>query len=167
MPILIDGNNLLHTLPRSHRDRESVRRLIIEQTRHERISVTVVFDGPPPDGSPATEHLGQVTVLYSGQTSADDVIIGRLPSSDAARSWSVVTNDRGLAARVRERGASTRTLAQWIGRRGVKVRPGKPRPKPPLRAKEVEQWEEEFTKGKETEDDGHARVFRRRRKVKS
>jgi len=164
MPIVIDGNNLLHSLPSHLRSREAVRQTILDQSRREKISVTVVFDGPPPDGSPATEHLGQVTILYSGQTSADDVIVGRLPAGNAARSWSVVTNDRGLATRIRERGASIRTLAQWTGRRGAKVRPGKPRPKPPLRPKEVQKWEEEFTKGKETENEGPARVFKAKKR---
>ncbi len=164
MPIVIDGNNLLHSLPSHQRSREAVRQTILDQSRREKISVTVVFDGPPPDGSPATEHLGQVTIFYSGQASADDVIIGRLPSGTAARSWSVVTNDHGLAARVRERGASIRTLAQWTGRRGSKTRPGKPRPRPPLRPNEVQQWEEEFTKGKKTKNDGPARVFKAKRR---
>ena len=164
MPIVIDGNNLLHSLPPDQRSRAAVRQRVLDQSRHEKISVTVIFDGPPPDGSPATEHLGQVTILYSGHASADDAIISRLPSGGAARSWSVVTNDRALAARVRERGASIRNLAQWTGRRGAKVRPGKPRPKPPLRAKEVEQWEKEFTKGTEPENDGPARVFKAKRR---
>ncbi len=164
MPIVIDGNNLLHSLPSHQRSREAVRQTVLDQSRREKISVTVVFDGPPPSGSPATENLGQVTILYSGRTSADDVIIGVLPSGRAARSWSVVTNDRGLAIRTRERGALVRTLAQWTGRRGAKARPGRPRPKPPLRPNEVQQWEEEFTQGKETEDDGPSRVFKQKKR---
>jgi len=160
MPIVIDGNNLLHSLPPDQRSREAVRQRVLDQSRREKISVTVVFDGPPPDGAPSVEHLGSVTILYSGKTSADDLIINRLPSGSAARSWSVVTNDRGLGARVRERGASIRTLAQWTGRRGAKVHPGKPRPKPPLRAKEVEQWEKAVNEGKQAEDAGPERIFK-------
>ena len=164
MPIVIDGNNLLHSLPPDQRSRETVRQRVLDQSRREKISVTVVFDGPPPDGTPSAEHLGTVTILYSGKASADDVIINRLPSGSAARSWSVVTNDRGLGARVRDRGASIRTLAQWTSRRGVKVRPGKPRAKPPLRAKEVEQWEVIFKEGNQAEDDGPDRVFKPKRR---
>lgn len=163
MPIVIDGNNLLHSLPPHQRSREAVRKRVLDQSRHEKISVTVVFDGPPPDGSPATEHLGPVTILYSGQASADDVIIGRLPSGGSTRSWSVVTNDRKLAARVRERGASVRTLAQWTGRRGARAGPGKPRPKPPLPAKEIEQWEEVFMEDRNVEEEGPSRVFKRKK----
>jgi len=164
MPIVIDGNNLLHSLPPDQRSRAAVRQRVLDQSRREKISVTVVFDGPPPDGTPSAEHLGSVTILYSGKTSADDLIINRLPSGNAARSWSVVTNDRGLGARVRERGASIRTLTQWTSRRGAKVRPGKPRPKPPLRVKEVEKWEDVFNKGKQTGDDRPERVFKPKRR---
>ena len=164
MPIVIDGNNLLHTLPSGQRSRAVVRQKVLDLSRREKISVTIVFDGPPPDGSPSSEHLGSVTVLYSGKSSADDVIMKLVPPGSAARSWSVVTNDRGLGLRVRERGASVRTLDQWAGRRGARPRQGKPRPRPPLRTKEVLMWEEEFSKEKEIKDDGPTRVFKTRRR---
>lgn len=164
MPILIDGNNLLHSLPPHQRSREAVRQKVLDQSRREKISVTVVFDGPPPDGSPEVEHLGQVTIIYSGPCSADDVIIDRLPTGGTARSWFVVTNDRNLSIRVRERGASIRSLTQWTGRRGAKTPPGKPRPKPRLRSSEVHQWEKELSEGKDTENEGPTRVFRPRRR---
>lgn len=163
MPIVIDGNNLLHSLPKTQRTREAVRQTVLDQSRREKISVTVIFDGPPPTGSPETEHLGQVTIVYSGPRSADDVIIDRLPTGGAARSWSVVTNDRALSARARDRGASIRTLSQWTGRRGAKAPPGKPRPKPRLPSNEVRRWEQEFTEENEAETEGPTRVFRRRR----
>ena len=164
MPIVIDGNNLLHSLPPHQRSREAVRQSVLNQSRRERISVTVVFDGPPPDGSPEAEHLGQVTIVYSGRRSADDVIIDRLPTGGAARSWSVVTNDRNLAIRVRDRGASVRTLTQWTGRRGAQASPRKPRPKPRLPSNEIHTWEKAFTEKKEAETEGPKRVFRPRRR---
>ena len=164
MPIVIDGNNLLHSLPPGQRSRAAVREGVLDQSRREKISVTLVFDGPPPDGTPPAEYLGSVTILYSGLTSADDLIISRLPSGGPARSWSVVTNDRGLGARVRQRGASVRTLAQWTSRRGAKFGPGKPRPKSPLRANEVRKWEEIFNEDRKTEEERPARVFKAKRR---
>jgi predicted RNA-binding protein with PIN domain len=165
MPIAIDGNNLLHTLPHPHRSRDEVRRAVLDQCRREKMSVIVVFDGPPPSGVPTTEHLGRVTVLYSESKSADDVIIGILGSTDSAQSWSVVTNDRGLAARARERGASIRTVAQWMGRRGTKSRRlTKVRPKPPLRPNEVRDWEHLFSEREEPPDDEPSRVYRPKRR---
>lgn len=158
MPIVIDGNNLLHRLPADQRSRDSVRQRVLDQARREKISLTVVFDGPPPEGSPSTEHLGSVTILYSGHSSADDIIIGRLPSGASARSWSVVTDDRGLAARVREQGASVRTLATWMGRRGAKRPPGRPRPEP--RTKDLDQWESFFKEKDDANSDQPKRVFK-------
>jgi len=142
MPLLIDGNNLLHRLPKPSRTRSGVRALVLEATRHERMSVVVVFDGPPAAGSPEHEALGRVAIVYSGAASADEVILGRIPAGRSARQWVVVTDDRALADRVRERGAATRTLGEWSAR---------PRPAPPrtrteakLSSREVAEWERVF-----------------------
>jgi hypothetical protein len=52
MPLIIDGNNLLHSLPREEQNRSEVRRQVLETVRQQRVRVTVVFDGPPPSGTP-------------------------------------------------------------------------------------------------------------------
>ena len=150
MPILIDGNNLLHSLPRNERSRDAVRRRALDTVRHEGVSLTVVFDGPPAAGSPEIEHLGQVHVRYSGSSSADDVIIGLLPQGGRATEWVVVTDDRGLRDRARERGARARTLSQWRSRRVSKPRREAPEPK--LSSRELRQWEEFFAAGGDAED---------------
>jgi predicted RNA-binding protein with PIN domain len=144
MPILVDGNNLLHRLPVSKRTRAEVRHEVLETTRHESMSVTVVFDGPPPAGAPAKEVLGKVTVVYSGRRTADDVILGLLPSGPAAKQWSVVTDDRGLATRVKDRGAMVRSLAEWRGRRRQRA-PARPRVESRLSSREVAEWEDFFS----------------------
>jgi len=143
MPILVDGNNLLHSLTDGARTRAGVRRQVLDATRHETMTVTVVFDGPPPEGAPSRESLGNVTVVYSGSRTADDVIVGMLPSGGAAKQYAVVTDDRGLAARVRDRGAEVRTLAQWRGRRR-RPSPTRPRLESKLSSREVIEWEEFF-----------------------
>jgi hypothetical protein len=145
MPILLDGNNLLHRLPASDRSRSSVRKLVLDATRHERMSVVVVFDGPPPAGAPDHEPLGRAVVVYSGSVAADEVIIGRIPAGQAARQWSVVTDDRGLAARARRLGATSRTLREWMAR--SRLAPPRPRTEPRLSSREVAEWEEFFTGG--------------------
>jgi len=142
MPILIDGNNLLHQLPHSERSRARVRRLVLDACRHQRRRITVVFDGPPPAAAPPREDLGAVTVLYSGSQSADDVIVGRIPAGSRASDWVVVTDDRDLQARARHRGAAIRTLAEWL-----KTRPPAPRKagfEHKLSPREVEEWEGYF-----------------------
>jgi len=146
MPLLIDGNNLLHRLPAGERNRTGVRRQVLEATRHETISVTVVFDGPPPEGMSARESLGNVTIIYSGARSADDVIVASLPAGKAASQYSVVTDDRGLAARVQDRGGKVRTLAEWRGRRR-RPPPTRPRVESKLSSNEVAEWEAFFSGG--------------------
>ncbi len=145
VPIVIDGNNLLHSLRPAERRRRTVRSQVLEAVRRETMDVRVVFDGPPPAGVPPTEHLGRVHVIYSGGRSADDVILELIPSGRPAGQWIVVTNDRGLAARVRRLGASVRSLAEWRGRR---LRPRRQRQSEPrLSSHEVTEWEEYFATG--------------------
>jgi hypothetical protein len=147
MPILIDGNNLLHRLPRPDRSRERVRRLVLDTCRRERVQAIVVFDGPPPPGAPAREDLGAVTVVYAGSSTADDVIIGRIPPGSRAGDWVVVTDDRGLQRRAKSSGAKIRTLAEWQKRR--QPPPPKPRIESKLSSREVEEWEEYFRREEE------------------
>jgi hypothetical protein len=145
MPLIIDGNNLLHSLPRGQRSREEVRRQVLEAVRQQRARVTVVFDGPPPSGAPELEHLGRVTVRYSGSAVADSVILDLLPASDAAE-WVVVSDDRQLRERARQRGASVRTLGEWKGRRAKRSQRVSREPK--LSSHEIAEWEDYFTEGR-------------------
>jgi len=149
MPIAVDGNNLLHHLPPSQRTRAEVRRRALEIVRNETVQVVVVFDGPPPQGSPETEHLGRVTVRYSGAVSADDVILGIIPGGRGASQWVVVTDDRALGARARGKGAGVRTLAEWRSRRPpIRRTDFQPR----LSSHEIAEWEEYFSGRDETDD---------------
>jgi len=143
MPIVLDGNNLLHRMPRSLRSRSAVRTQVLEITRRETMAVTVVFDGPAPSGAPARESLGKVTVVYAGSRSADDVIIAMLPGGAAAKQWFVVTDDRGLADRVRDKGAGVRRLAEWRGRRTQTSKASTFESK--LSSREVAEWEDFFS----------------------
>lgn len=150
MPVIIDGNNLLHNLPNHERDRESVRRRALDAVRHEGITLIVVFDGPPPPGSPAVEHMGRVTIRYSGISAADDLILDLLPPQGRASDWVVVSDDRALGRKVRDRGATVRTLRQWRSRRTG--RPKKATREPKLSSHEVADWEEYFSSAGDDED---------------
>lgn len=151
MPILIDGNNLMHRLSSGDRSRTAVRRQVLEATRRERMSVTVVFDGPPPEGMSSRESLGNVTIIYSGARTADDVIVSAIPAGRPASQYSVVTDDRGLMARVQDRGARVRTLAEWRGRRRQPA-PTRPRVESKLSSHDIAEWEDFFT-GRQQEGD--------------
>jgi len=116
VPILVDGNNLLHRLPSGRRSRSEVRRLSLDLARREGVRITVVFDGPPPSGSPGRESLGNVSIVYSDAVSADDAIIRRVPPPPRAADWVVVSDDRELVRRARRAGAPTRSLRQWLAK---------------------------------------------------
>jgi hypothetical protein len=142
MPVIIDGNNLLHTLPDRQRNRKEVRRLALETVRHETMQLVVVFDGPSPSGCPEVEVLGSVTVRYSGSASADETILRLLPSGKA-QGWVVVTDDRDLGRRARELGASVRPVSHWRGRNPPRRRRVSTEPK--LSSHEVGEWEAYFS----------------------
>ncbi|HYO76643.1 MAG TPA: NYN domain-containing protein [Thermoanaerobaculia bacterium] len=101
MPYLIDGSNVLGAMRVDRHGDESKRglvRLLAGFARAKRTRVTCVFDGPEPPSF--GRHLGGVTVVFSSPRTADDVIAERTAHG---RGWSVVTSDRGLAARVQRR----------------------------------------------------------------
>jgi hypothetical protein len=149
VPILIDGNNLMHRLPGSERSRGEGRRLTLARSRRERMKVVLVFDGPPPAGVPEREELGSLTVLYSGTASADE----RIVAAATGPTWVVVTDDRALAARVRQAGAEVRPLATWMEPRPA-ARAGRSRvtAEPPLSSRDVADWEAFFKAGKPREE---------------
>ena len=151
MPVIIDGNNLLHSLPSQEQNRESVRRRALDAVRQGGMSLTVVFDGPPPVGSPDPEHLGRLTIRYSGASSADDLILRLLPKAGRASEWVVITDDRALRGRVSEQGAQVRTLQEWQSRRPRKPR-REPR-EPKLSSREVTDWEIFFSSREDDAND--------------
>jgi predicted RNA-binding protein with PIN domain len=149
MPIMVDGNNLLHRLPQGLRQRAELRRLTLELARREAIRITLVFDGPPPPGAPAREQLGKVTVVYSGAASADDTIVSTLPGGRRARTWEVVTADRRLASRVTAAGARVRNLSQWLHKLEAVARPADDISLSPA---EVSEWEAYFATNRREPD---------------
>ncbi|HHQ48015.1 MAG TPA: hypothetical protein ENK19_03930 [Acidobacteria bacterium] len=148
MPLLIDGNNLAYRLAGSA-DRDAVRRKVLDFVRGQKVTVTLFFDGPSPAGRPDREVLGPVTVLYGGRRSADDLIVQRIPSGPHAASFTVVTDDRALARRVRNAGGQVLSLSGWMERLERRRPPATPtRPEAPLSASEVEEWERFFAGGR-------------------
>ncbi len=147
MPVLVDGNNLLHRLPASQRSREAVRRGVLDLVRREGVKVTVVFDGPPPSGTPQRELLGSVTVEYAGPRTADEVILHRVGGVRTGQ-ITVVTDDRELARRARVGGAEVRAVASWL----EKLRTP-PREKPDdVSPSEVAEWEAFFATGEHDDE---------------
>ena len=142
MPVLLDGNNAMHRLPGSERSRDRFREEMLRVAHSQKIKLEVIFDGPPPEGTPETERLGAVTIRYSGSVTADDLIVSRLPTGRAARSWIVVTDDQGLRQRVRAAGARVEPVSRWLARKGT-TPSGNEKPEN-LSPQEIEEWERYF-----------------------
>jgi hypothetical protein len=84
--------------------------------RPEGLRIIVALDGHPAPGQANRSRVRQgVQFLHSGSRSADDVLIellSRQPYAGRART-ALVTRDRGLAARARQAGGRTRSVA-WL-----------------------------------------------------
>ena len=114
MPYLVDGNNLIgEAAAGSSSAREDLVRDLAARLRGGKARIVVVFDGGPPSGGRGSSSLGSLSVRYAGSRSADDAIVDHLRGTAAAKDWHVVTNDRGLAARVRELGAHVVSTADF------------------------------------------------------
>jgi uncharacterized protein YaiI (UPF0178 family) len=112
MPWLIDGSNVLGAMRVDRHGDEGKRglvRLLAGFARANKTRVTCVFDGPEP--ASFARHLGAVSVVFGAGRSADDVIAER---ASQGRGWSVVTSDRGLAARVQRRQVEVVAPATFI-----------------------------------------------------
>lgn len=117
---------------------------MLRVARGQKIKLEVIFDGPAPEGTPETERLGAVTIRYSGSITADDLIVSRLPTGRAARSWIVVTDDRGLRQRVRATGARVEPVSRWLARKET-APSGTEKPES-LSPQEIEEWERFFSR---------------------
>lgn len=144
---MVDGNNVMHKMPDRSEDRAAVRKLALDVSRMHRTRITIVFDGPPPEGVPDREALGAVHVRYSGARPADDVVVEMLPRGGAARQWTVVTDDNELRSRARSVGANLQSAGDWIA---ACRRRRRPEEKPDeLSPEEIEDWEAYFAAGRE------------------
>jgi predicted RNA-binding protein with PIN domain len=110
---MIDGNNVLGRLGEGLRfsvdaKRDLVRRLA-EFARWRKTRVACYFDGAEPEHF--GKELGNVTVVFSGSGTADDLIAARLTGG---RGWQLVTSDKALAARVRGRGVEIVEASEFL-----------------------------------------------------
>jgi hypothetical protein len=137
---ILDGNNILgvaSSAPRSEGDRE---RLLHRLLRYRLPRpCTVVFDGPPPGPAVSSDfQMGGVRVAYSGNRTADEVILARARPGDI-----VVTADRDLAIRCRSLRAKAASPKEFLS--GLKPADlGREREKPSDTAVDVDEWMEFF-----------------------
>lgn len=96
MPWVVDGNNVAGGTAR-----EATRRAVLALAHREKLKIVLFFDGAPPPGTPAVEHLGAVEVRYVPH--ADSAILALL--QQGGRGWRLVSSDQALASKARSLGA--------------------------------------------------------------
>ena len=153
MPVLVDGNNLLHAAqdvedPDHPLGRARLCEFLSVWARRTGERVAVVFDGPAP-GEALGQQIGgsDISVTYSGRgVSADAVLIELIEEDSAARRLIVVTSDRAIAKAARRRRARpVRSPDFWEGLRAELAKPVRRPLEPPakrrgLTADESEWW---------------------------
>jgi predicted RNA-binding protein with PIN domain len=119
---LIDASNVIGSRPDGWwRDREAAaRRLLdaLEAFAEGQQEVVVVLDAGPAEWAGRDGALEVAIAPRRGRDAADDEIARRLDADPDPASVRVVTSDRALAARARERGAQvvgSRTFLDRLG----------------------------------------------------
>lgn len=141
--LLVDGNNALHALAGGGAARAPVAALIgrIRGLAPASVAIDLVLDGAPEAGAPMERVASGMRIIHSGRISADERILALVghPPADRADRILVVTNDQGLAAQVRGRGARVASVTWLLGRleaqRVTGATPSIGRPRPPLGAR--------------------------------
>ena len=117
MPYLIDGNNLIGAIRvidiRDSAAREKMTRMLSAYQRAKNNSVTVVYDGPPPDGVRPQSYLGKLKIVYAGPGSdADTRIREILERASEPTAFIVVSSDKQVYSH-----------ARWLGAQAMRVMP--------------------------------------------
>lgn len=113
MPLIIDGNNLLHSIRKGGEDFESLTaarlcRIISRYLRLTGEKGEIVFDGAGPRDKGEFDDISDLEVFFAGRaTDADTVIEDKIRISTAPKRLTVVSSDRRLrsAARIRKAAA--------------------------------------------------------------
>ena len=146
MPYLVDGNNLIGAIPiidiRDSSAREKLSHLLSQYQKKKGNSIVVVYDGPPPAGSPSELHLGRLRIVYAGPASdADSVIKNMIRDARSPDQWTVVSSDKQVYS-----------YCRWAGAKAMRVMPfyedikrmlessGESLGKQTMRADDVDDW---------------------------
>ncbi|MBN1342152.1 MAG: NYN domain-containing protein [Phycisphaerae bacterium] len=123
MPVLVDGDNLLHVfrgeLPDAERaNRARLCELLAAWDADRTRQVTVTFDGYRP-GNPGEGPIGVegLQIRYSDAVTADELIVEALQASTAPRRLLVVSSDRQVRLAAKRRRAvsvDSRTFLQKV-----------------------------------------------------
>lgn len=138
MPVVIDGNNLLHAAREADALSPLIGRSILCGTigrwaQYRRECVHIVFDGPAPNAALA-KQIGDpaIKVTYSGVGRTADAVLTYLIESDsAARRLVVVSSDRAIIrVAKRRRARPVRSKEFWIALKRDLAQPAPDRTEP-------------------------------------
>ena len=156
MPYLIDGNNLMPALEEAGPEvgRAGLCRLLQPLLKQGQ-AVHVVFDGSVPPAGMATqiEQTG-VKVTYSGERTADEVILKWIAQDSAPKLLTVVSTDKEIR-RAAERRRCKSVTSQEFALKLIHIDDARQRPKTPrspeskgkqkgLSDQETRRWLKEF-----------------------
>ncbi len=101
--VIIDGNNLLFAMyehaPMPHVGRETLVRVIERWAETGSREVTLVFDGPDPQGALGEQlRSPRLDVLFSAPHTADDIIIAMVHETNDPGRIRVVSGDKAIRA---------------------------------------------------------------------
>jgi predicted RNA-binding protein with PIN domain len=152
--LVIDGDNVIHSAElwgAGPADPQARRRFLVGQLRGAipaRVQIDLVFDGPPEPGMGSARISHGLTVHYAAPRPADLRIV-ELASLHARSSprtvLLAVTEDRELAARLRDHGARV-VDPTWLLQRIFARSPSAPvagRPRPPADQREAPEEDED------------------------
>lgn len=112
MPLIIDGNNLLHSLKKSSEDFESLTaghlcRIISRYLQLAGEKGEIVFDGTGPPDKREFDNISHLEVFFAGLgADADTVIEDKIKINTAPKRLAVVSSDRRLRSAARTRRAT-------------------------------------------------------------
>ena len=150
MKFLIDGHNLIGQMPDIRLDDPDDEARLVQHLRHfarsGRHQITVIFDAGSP-GETGNLSRGPVKVVFAPTgSSADRLIIRRLPRIRDRQSWLIVTSDRQILSAASERHLRTERSEDFAAR--LRAHPAEsdaadPR-EPHLSEGEIEMWLRHF-----------------------
>jgi predicted RNA-binding protein with PIN domain len=119
MHYFIDGYNLLFRLLHDSEDLQSQREAIIYDLNKKvslvKIDVSIVFDSTSQIGGRTRTHYDQLEILFTAEgETADEYIMDEIKNHAHPQQETVVTSDKKLAWRVRNRSAHTETVEEFI-----------------------------------------------------
>jgi uncharacterized protein len=156
MPYLIDGNNLMPALEEAGPEvgREGLCRLLQPLLKQDP-SVHVVFDGSvPPAGMAAQMERTGVKVTYSGERTADELILKVIAQDSAPKLLTVVSTDKEIRRAAERRRCKTVT-SQEFALKLIHIDTARRKPRTPqspefkgkqkgLSAQDTRRWLQEF-----------------------